>query len=268
MSQRAYGPSRGSRGVSTYKRVRGDAADDDNVLLPLYGSVPRFRSMVPAPELKFLDTYLNYQILSVDSAMSGGILAPSAIASVPVRGDGPSNFSGRGVRIKSWCVRGSFLLSNEDVMAYPCSGRLAFIALVLDTQTNGTQCTSQQIFTNPGNTVAAMCSPHVNLLNSDRFVILARKTVEVNPQTLSIYFLVPPDVPEYQQSGVRVPFEFFVPLDLPVLYKSFGSQIADVIDNSLHVVMFQSYYDATLALHYASVSGGYSSRIRFLDYGM
>jgi len=268
MSQRAYVPPRGARNFAAYKRLRGNAADDDDVLLPVYGSVPRFLSMVPAPELKFLDTYLQYQILSLDSAMTGGILPPSAIASIPVRGDGPSNFTGRGVRIKSWCVRGSFDLDREDVMVLPPTGRNAFIALVLDTQTNGVQCTSEEVFTNPGNGIASMCSPHVNLLNCNRFRILARKTVEINPQTLSIYFLIPPAVPEYQQAGVRVPFEFFVPLDIPVSYKSFGSQIADVVDNSLHVVMFQSYYDATLLLHEPAVSGGYSSRVRFIDYGL
>lgn len=175
MYRRRADAGRSPRGSSAYKRLRGDADDDSDVLLPLHGTIPRFRSMVPTPELKFLDTHLDYFQLSVDSAMTGGIIAPSGIASIPARGDGPSNFNGRGVVIKNWSVKGSFDLIREEDMAHPPNGRLAFIALVLDTQTNGTQCVSQDIFTNPGNVIAAMCSPMVNLLNSRRFVILHRK---------------------------------------------------------------------------------------------
>lgn len=265
MYRRPANASRGTRGSSAYKRLRGDADDDSDVLLPLHGAVPRVLSMVPSQELKFLDRYLDSAQLSVDSAMGGGIIAPSGPLAVPSRGDGPSNFNGRGILLKNWSVRGSFELGYGLVMPTPISGRLAFIALVLDTQTNGVQCASEDIFTNPGNTVSGMCSPLVNLLHSPRFVILARKTFEINPMTLTNDY-EPAVPPTFQQSGVRVPFEFFVPLDTSVMFKAFSASISDVIDNSLHVVMFSSYYNTDPLVHQPLSVGGYSSRVRYCDF--
>lgn len=267
MFRRRADAGRSPSGSSAYKRLRGDADDDSDVLLPLHGEVPRFRSMVPTPELKFRDTYLESATLSVDSAMTGGIIVPSGPVAVPSRGVGLSNFDGRGIVIKNWSLKGSFELGYGLVMTTPISGRLAFIALVLDTQTNGAQCFSENIFTNPGNTISGMCSPQINLLTSPRFVILARKTVKLNPETLTNDY-EPAVPPTFQQSGVRVPFEFFVPLDVPVVLKS-GSgtlTISDVLDNSLHVVMFSSYYDTNPLLHQPLSVGGYSSRVRFISF--
>lgn len=264
MFRRRADASRGPSGSSAYKRLRRDADDDSDVLLPLHGEVPRFRSMVPSQELKFLDTYLTFSALSVDSAMTGGIIAPSGVASIPTRGTAANQFQGRGIVIKNWSVRGSFDLAREEAMATPCEGRLAFIALVLDTKSNGSQCTSQQVFVNPGNTIAGMCSPLVNLLYSNRFVILGRKTFLLNPETLTNDYEIGVP-PTYQQSGVRVPFEFFCPMDVVVNFKAFTGAISDIVDNSLHVVMFSSYYDTNPLLNLPTTSGGYSSRIRFLD---
>jgi len=264
MFRRSSHASRGTGGSSAHKRLRGDADDNSDVLLPLHGSIPRFQSMVPAPELKFLDRYTDAQQLSVDTSMAGGILPPSGPLSVPSRGNGPTQFNGRGILIKNWSVRGSFDLEYALVLPTPISGRLAFIALVLDTQTNGTQCVSEDIFTNPGNAVTSSCTPLVNLYNSNRFVVLARKTFELNPKTLTNDY-EPAVPPTFQMSGVRVPFEFFVPLDIRVMFKSFTGAISDVVDNSLHVVMFSSYYDTNPLVHQPLSAGGYASRIRFYD---
>jgi len=267
MLRRHVVADRTASGRSTYKRLRGDADDDSDVLLPVHGEIPRFRSMVPTPELKYLDLYKTYTVLSNNPNLSGGMFNPDAfqICSVPDRGDGPQNFSGRGIVIKNWSIKGTIGLAptvSADTLPY---GRLAFIALVLDTQTNGTQCASNDIFTDVIGSDVAMCNPLINMLNSRRFVVLARKTIVLNVKTHTNEY--EPGIPAvYQTCGVIKPFEFFVPLDLPVRYKAFDnfSPITNVVDNSLHVVAFTSYYNPIL-LNAPFVGGGYVSRIRFLS---
>jgi len=258
---------RGTGGSSAYKRLRGDADDDSDVLLPLHGEIPRFQSMVPTPELKYLDLWKTYTILDNNPNLSNGMFNPDSfqIASVPDRGNGPSDFTGRGIILKSWSVKGTIGLAPTvaaDTLPY---GRLAFIALVLDTQTNGVQCSSNDIFTPVIGSDVAMCNPLVNMVNSRRFVILARKTLDLNVKTHTNEY--EPGIPAvYQIPGIIRPFEFFVPLDLPVLYKAFAafSPIGNIVDNSLHVVAFTSYYNPIL-LNAPQVGGGYVSRVRFLD---
>jgi len=267
MFRRAAHAGRGTGGSSAYKRLRGDADDDSDVLLPVYGEIPRFRSMVPTPELKYLDLYKTYTSLSNAPGLTGGMFNPDSlqIASVPDRGSGPQNFSGRGVLIKNWSVKGTIGLAPvvaADSLPY---GRLAFIALVLDTKTNGSQCNSEDIFTDVIGSDVAMCTPMINMANSGRFIVLARKTIELNVKTHTNEY--EPGIPStYQTCGVIKPFEFFVPLNLTVAYKAFdsGSPITNVIDNSLHVVAFTSYYNPLL-VNAPFVAGGYIFRIRFLS---
>lgn len=241
-----------------------DAFVDDLLLLPSYGSVPRSPAFLPTNELKYFDTYLNDDVVSTDAALLGGILSPSAIASIPLQGHGAQNYSGKSIIVKSWNVRGSFSLGEVDSAAFPPEGRLAFIALVLDTQTNGTQCTSDEIFTNPGSTLAAQCNPLIRLESSPRFVVLRRKTIDLNVKCFTNTF-VPLEPPVYQIAGVQADFDFFVPLDLLVNFKGSSGGITDAADNSLHVVMFTTYYDSTFVLYEPRVTCGFSSRIRFLS---
>lgn len=257
---------RGVSGSGPSKRMRRGSGDDDDFLLPVRSTIPPSFPMVQT-ELKFLDTYMNYRQLSVLTGLSGGILTGSGLVSVPLRGDGPSNFNGRGFVIKNWSLRGSFDVSSPEDMITTPDGRMGFVAMILDTQTNGTQCLSEDIFTNPGGTIAAMCSPMVNLLNSDRYVVLRRETVVLNSKTMTV---VAPTAgaPSFQQAGIRIPFEFFVPLDLPVVCKAFNGNIGDIVNYSLHIVFFASYYDTTILAHEPITSAGYSSRIRFLEVGV
>jgi len=255
------------------KRVSGDPDDDDFMLLSPFGEVPHSPAVFPSRELKFFDcTAFDFNPSTTADGTLGivswsGVSGPT-ICSGPTRGDGPSQFSGRSILIKSWSIRGSAFLNPFSNATTPPEGRLFFIALILDSQTNGSQCTSQAIIGPSGldaiGTSSTNCTPNINLLNSDRFTILRRDVFALNPKCLTIYEVVGVP-PVYLGTGCVRPFEFFVPLDIRVDFKTFSSPMtaSNVLSNSLHVVCFTTY--ASPLVNHPAVACGMQSRVRFVS---
>jgi len=255
------------------KRMSSDPDFDDDVLLPYRGTVPYSPAFFPPKELKFFDCTAFAFNPSTNADGTSGIVGWSGVSGVtncstPTRGDGPTQFSGRSILIKSWSIRGSVSLDNFTAALTPPDGRLFFIALVVDSQTNQSQCTSQSIIGPSGldaiGTAETNCTPNINLLNSNRFSILRRDVFGLNAKSLTIYEVVGVP-PAYLGTGMSIPFEFFVPLDLRVDFNTFSSPmtVANVVNNSLHVVCFTTYH--SLAVGQPTVSCGLQSRIRFFD---
>lgn len=130
-------------------------------------------------ERKFLDCAWNGVALPASTDGSGGELAPSsgctAAISVPAQGDGESNRDGRKYTIKSAYVSGvigTSALSDQDD---PVDIGGYYIAMVLDTQTNGAAAgpNSEDVYINPSTLAGGMLpQPLRNLQNSKRFKIL------------------------------------------------------------------------------------------------
>jgi len=254
---------------SSRKRLHCDPDDNDLLLLQADDEESATRSFLSTPELKYFDLACSEQDVPNSAALDNWMFNPDLfqICSVPVRGDGPQNFQGKAIVIKSWNVRGSIYLNPTLNALEGLQPRWVFMALVLDTKTNGAQCSSDEIVqfvytaNNPGH-----CSPLQNLENSSRFRILRRQTWDLSPSTLSIDIGIAPDPNAWQCAGRCIPFSFFVPLDLLVNFKSFPSQseIGCVADNSLHVVCGQSHLNPLLS-NQPAIRAGYVSRIRFLS---
>lgn len=269
-----YGSRTSRRGVS-YKRLHHDPDFDDAMLLSSDDEEPAPRSLLPFVELKYWDLSRGGDTGSVggDPVPSGAglddwIFNPTlGICSVPVRGDGAQEYTGKAIRIKSWAVRGSVWLQPTLNALEGLRPRWVFMALVLDTQTNGTQCTSDQIlqFIYTQNNMGH-CAPFQNMAYSKRFRLLKRKTWDLSPKTLSIDIGIAPDPNAWQCAGRLKTFDFFIPLDVICNFKTFpvDSEIASCVDNSLHVVMGTNTINGLL-VNQPAITAGYVSRIRFED---
>lgn len=135
-------------------------------------------------ELKFLDCAFNGVTVAASTDGSGGEMAPSsgctASISAPSQGDGESQRDNRKYTVKSAWVSGVIDTASLQDGSDPQQFGGYYLAMVLDTQTNGAAAgpTSEAVFINPSSSAKAMVpQPLRNLQNAKRFRILASKYI-------------------------------------------------------------------------------------------
>ena len=131
-------------------------------------------------ETKFYDTSLSASNISAPTDATAGEQDPSTILclSAPAAGDGESNRDGRQICMKYLSVKG-VIKRGEISGATNYLPATFFIAIVLDTQTNGAQLNSEDVFTNPAATNDTACSVFRNLQYIKRFQVLKQKTIHL-----------------------------------------------------------------------------------------
>jgi len=127
-----------------------------------------------------------------------------------------------------------------------------FVALVLDKQTNGAQLNSEDVFKNTIAAAATAANPVRNLLFANRFQVLKEWRGTLTPPAVSF------DGTNMEVWGSSERIECFIPMDLPVNFNSgTTASVANVIDNSLHMIAFCNGTGLAANLHY-------NARIRFM----
>jgi len=213
-------------------------------------------------ELKFFDTFKTAAVAAT-AALTGGEYDPTSVAdgncvsclSAPAQGDGESNRDGRKIEIKSCYVTGNLTEGNAGGQASAQNGNVTFIALVLDTQTNGQQLNSEDVYTNPSaaGSVLLTAMPLRDLQFSSRFRILDSCAL-VEP--VRSYFN--DGAATGAMTGWHLPFKLSWEGALPVMFQAgTTADIANVTDNSLHVVAFTNNSSGTPTI-------SYNARIRFV----
>ena len=208
-------------------------------------------------EKKFYDTSKGATNLSAPTDCSGGEFDPSvsSMISTPVVGDGPQNRDGKRIVIKSCQIKGFIDLAGVNATAGTpqVANPKVFVALVLDTQTNGAQLNSEDVFTNTGAQAQLNVCLNRNLLFADRFRVLKSEIFDMSVSTLSHIA-----VNAFSFCGVARSFDWYVPMDLVVNFNAgTTADVANVQDNSLHVIAFGT------ATTLNAITLSYNARIRF-----
>lgn len=207
-------------------------------------------------ETKFYDTALANTALVAPTDCSGGEFDPSATSmiSTPAVGDSEQNRDGKRIVIKSVYIKGLITVPAFEAQVAPSAGSRAFVALVLDTQSNAAQMNSEDCFKNTGAVAYLGTSIMRNLLFGTRFRVLKEKTFSLDPQTQATSALN-----DFSWNGLTRNWEWFVDLkDLPVNFNAgTTASIANVIDNSLHIIAFATSNAGTPTI-------AYNARIRFV----
>ncbi len=196
-------------------------------------------------ELKFHDATKGSTVLP--STIAGGELDPVTANCVNGigQGDTESTRDGRKYTMKQVQVNGIVEGQTTQDAADVIAATAGWVALVLDTQTNQAQLNSEDVYV--GTEVEL---PFRNLAWAKRFKVLAFE---------QIVFDTPPsgnDSATTQTNGSRAfHFHWNKPLDIPVLTTGTGATVANIADNSLHVI---GASDA------ASLYIKYNSRVRFV----
>lgn len=206
-------------------------------------------------EKKFLDTTKTDTPVAGIVGLTGGEYDPSGgctgCLSCPAQGDTEQSRDGKRIVVDSVILKGHVRL-NENAGAAQLDSLKVFVAVILDTQTNGSQLNSEDVFKNLSAQITSVVEPMKNLLFGNRFRILKSQVFDLTPSGLSTAGGTS------AWCGVQREFDWYIPFKggLPVnLNAGTTADVANVIDNSIHVVAF-----ATIN---ATAEIGYNARIRF-----
>lgn len=205
-------------------------------------------------EPKFYDTSRALIAVANGTDFSGSEVNPSAgvsLISTPAVGDSESSRDGKKIVITQVEVKGRIQKSALDAQTALPEGIFVWVALVLDTQTNGVEMNSEDCFKAITN-VASEIQPFRNLLYGGRFRVLKLKKIYINSLSTGTV-----SATTYDIMGKYIPFKMFKKLRLPVNFNAgTTSSVANVIDNSLHMHAWCSVSNA--------VNVAYQARIRFI----
>lgn len=205
------------------------------------------------PETKFYDTTFS-GALAAPADASGGECDPATVLclSAPAQGDGEQNRDGNKMLVKSVFINGMIDCAPQADQTAADIACCYYVALVLDTQTNGSQLNSEDVYTNPSGLNLLAANPLRNLQYSSRFRVLATTSGHIDQPNMAF------DGTNIEQGGARKPFVLSWSGSLPVQFKggATAAGVSGVADNSLHVIAFTSTTGLIPTLRY-------NSRIRF-----
>lgn len=197
-------------------------------------------------EYKFYDSKLVEAALTGATDASGGehdesaTLGPTTIA----QGDGEQNRDGRKCTVKSVFVNGIISRASQADQTAADVAAVVYVALVMDTQTNGALLNSEDVFKNIAQATVVASQPVRNLLNTTRFRVLDRTTI-VMPQPEMVW-----DGTNIEQAGMAKPFQLSWKGVMTQLYSNTTATIANVTDNSIHIIAYSNNATAAPKISY------------------
>lgn len=205
-------------------------------------------------ELKFYDQKLVNSAILTNTNGSGIEADPSAtvLLNTVTEGNGEKQRNGRKMIMKSIFVSGTVTMAPDNDLTAPEIGADIAIWLILDKQTNGATIDSENVFVNPSVDISGGTSLLRNLQFSSRFRVLAKATFTMQRPSMS------GDSTNFDQGGLVRKFMLSANLrNMPVLFSDTAETVANIIDNSLHIL-------ATCTSAVMTPTITYNSRLRFV----
>jgi hypothetical protein len=207
-------------------------------------------------EKKFLDTSISGVAIAATADCTGAEMDPTGSGctgtlSCPAQGDSEQQRNGKKFTIDSLILKG-FVVQPASISSAPFASAKVFVAVVLDTQTNAAQLNSEDVFKSLAATISTNVDPMKNLLFGKRFRLLKTQVYDLTPVGVSSGASG-----VFTANGVRRDFDWYIPFKggLPVECNATATAtVANVIDNSLHVIAYATSGDCTMS---------YNARIRF-----
>lgn len=207
-------------------------------------------------ELKFYDTFLTAATMAATTAADAGEDNPTSTSMIttPVVGDGEQNRDGKHMIVKSVHIIGNVaypVATNVTAANAPMTG---YVALVQDTNTQGAQLNSEDVFKNIPTSAVNQNDHMRNLLFGKRFKVLKMFKFNIVPSSMW-------DGTNTEVFGAKRRFEWWIPnLNMHVNFNAgTTADVANVVDNSLQMISFCS---ANSGQETGTLS--YSARIRFV----
>lgn len=206
-------------------------------------------------ERKYYDTALIESAINATTDATNGEHDPSATSmiSTPAVGDGATNRDGKRIIIDQVEVNGCIEWTAIETGVNPQEIAEVFVALVLDKQTNGAQMNSEDCFVNPGADTDLAASPLRNLIQGSRFRVIRQECIHLDPKVTS------EGANAFSVFGGSQNFKFFHKFRKGLIVNfnaGTTASVANVVDNSLHMIAFTNSTSIAPMLNY-------NARIRF-----
>lgn len=200
-------------------------------------------------ETKYFDTSLVASPIIAPTDCSGGEHDPVTILclnGVP-QGDTASSRDGMKIAMKSLYIEGKVVCAAQANQTASDSGTTVLIAVVLDTQTNGAQLNSEDVYINPAGDANLASSPLRDMSFTERFKVLKQKRIQIRQPSM-VY-----DGTNVEQAGQKIPFRMAINLGGMLTKFQTGTTtgyVGTIIDNSIHVVAYADGTDLSPVLYY------------------
>lgn len=176
-------------------------------------------------EKKFFNSSITQQAVQQGlSVLTGGELNNIA------QGDDASNRNGARVLLKSVQVEGFVEVPPQADQTSADASCMVFVALVMDTQTNGAALNTANVYANPSANAALTPLPVRNILFSKRYKVLSVQRLDFDTPNLTY------DGTNIELGGAIKHFSMYRKMSLPVQYSAGTGVITSIVDNSLHLV--------------------------------
>lgn len=201
-----------------------------------YATVPRTRGVYGQGEMKYFDSGVSAVAISETTDWAASVIAPTTLLTLfcPTEGSAINQRIGRKVMVHKIKLHGLItmpvLTDQADTLCMPDIR----VILVQDMQTNAAQMTGDLLMTSQSANAFVVNTGFQSLVNFGRFRVLKDKMFRGRDCTTST------DGANTCSIGTAdIPFKFTINFKNPVQVRfnaTNGGTVADIVDNSFHVV--------------------------------
>lgn len=213
-----------------------------------YTTVARTRGVYSRGEMKYFDSLLTITAITSSTNWTGTEYDPNAVPVAgintlfaPTQGAGINQRIGKACKVHKIKIHGELQMPAQTNQVVADAANITRVALVQDMQTNSTQAQGEQVFTAPATATATLATEAFqNIDNFGRFKVLKDKFFTFNSPTLTF------DGTNLEQSGMVKRFAWTIKFKKPVEVRfnaTNGGTIADIVDNSFHIMANSSNSD-------------------------
>lgn len=224
-------------------------------------TVARTRGVVGQTERKYYTSSRVDSAIAASTDWTGTEMDPPSINTlfIPGQDAGDTGRIGRKVDVLAIKIRGHISCAAQlNQTAADAQGKVRLI-LFQDMQTNAAQAQGEQLMDGSaaitGSTAAGCINTFQNLANFGRFRVLKDKTFSLSQPNMVW------DGTNIEQGGITKPFKMNVKFKKPVrvsFNSTGGGTIADIVDNSFHMLAITSIIDTAPKVFYVC-------RVVFID---
>lgn len=217
--------------------------------------VPPYRKMslrtreILGVELKYFDT--TKTDTTVSATWAGGEIDPAGnCLFYPTRGSAGNNRDGDKCIMKQIMIRGAIYRNQGSDQADVNAPTSVRVALVLDRQTNGAQLNAEDVYDTTVHAASEQQFAFRKLDSMNRYQILWSQLFSLHDNVT-----MADGANTASKAGISIPFTVIKNVNIPVAFTGNAGSVADISNNSLHVIACGSI--AIDTIHYAG-------RIRFI----
>lgn len=210
---------------------------------------------------KYVDTYCKGFAITSPTDASGGEVDIFSVVGGEVQADHftpctlQSTETGRTsdeIRILSLQLKGTVTCAAQANQTEADIGTKIYMAIVLDTQTNGSRISSEEVFENPSALALNAASPLRDMQRTKRFTVVKSWELEFDNPSLTY------DGTNIEQSGLIKSFDCYINMDIVQQWISSSYAISNINDNSLQFIAYTSSTALAPTIQF-------NARVRFVD---